>query len=79
MAFDFPPDLVQLQHDWYTADDARTTAAGSGDDHAFTAAGTRLQDATMALHRHDWWNDRDDRYQARMALREAARDAAPVS
>lgn len=74
MAFDFPPDLVQLQRDWFTSDTARTEAAQAGDDEAFTASGARLQDVTMALHRHPWMQACDQRYQARMALRQVARD-----
>lgn len=72
VTFDFPPDLVQLQRDWFTADRARTAAAQNGDDEAFTTAGARLQDITMALHRHPWMQACETRYQARLALREAA-------
>jgi hypothetical protein len=74
MAFDFPDDLLSLQRDWFAADAARTTAAQGGDDEAFAEAGARLQDVTRALQSHDWWTGRDDRYQARMALREGARE-----
>lgn len=73
MAFGFPPDLVQLQRDWFTADEARTAAAQSGDGEAFAAAGGRLQDLAMALHRHPYMQTSEQRYQARMALRDAAR------
>jgi hypothetical protein len=72
VTFDFPPDLVQLQRDWNTTDRDRTAAAQTGDDEAFAAAGARLQDITMALHRHPWMQACETRYQARLALREAA-------
>lgn len=74
MPFDFPPDLVQLQRDWFAADEARTEAAQSSDDEAFKEAGARLQDLTMALHRHPWMNETERRVEARMALREFARE-----
>jgi hypothetical protein len=75
VTFDFPDDLVQLQRDWFGADAARTAAARNGDSEAFEAASARLQDLSMALHRHPWMQACDTRYQARMALREAARQA----
>lgn len=70
--FDFPDDLVQLQRDWFAADEARTAAARAGDDAAFNEAGARLQDVTMALHRHPWMHACETRFQARLALRAAA-------
>ena len=73
VTFDFLADLLRLQRDWFAADQARTEAAQSGDNEAFTAAGERLQDLTMALHRHEWVRGCETPYQARMALREAAR------
>lgn len=71
--FDFPADLVQLQRAWFAADEARTAAARSGDGEAFVEAGERIQDLTMALHRHPWMQASETRYQARMARRDAAR------
>jgi hypothetical protein len=73
MAFDFPEDLVRIQADWLTTDQARTVAAQSGDDEAFDAAHARLLDLTMALHRHAFMRACEQRYQARMELRDAAR------
>ena len=73
MDFDFPDDLVQLQRDWFAADEARTAAARSGDSEVFAVADGRLQDVTMALHRHPYMQASETRYQARMALREAAK------
>jgi hypothetical protein len=76
VTFDFPDDLLELQRDWFAADKDRTAAARGGDDAAFIAAGARLQDLTMALHRHPWMRECTSRYEARMALRAAARQAS---
>jgi hypothetical protein len=70
--FDFPPDLVQMQRDWFAADKARTAAAQSGDDEAFATAGKRLQDLTLALHRHPYLAESEQQHTARMALRKVA-------
>lgn len=70
--FDFPADLIQLQRDWFTADEARTAAAQRGDDEAFATAGERLQDLTMALHRHPYLAESGQQHTARMALRKVA-------
>jgi hypothetical protein len=72
VTFDFPADLVPLQAEWFAVDTARTVAAQEGNDEAFDAANARLQDLTLALHRHPWMRACEMRYQARMALREAA-------
>jgi hypothetical protein len=73
VSFDLPDDLIDLQRQWFAADEARTQAAQSGSAEAFKAAGERLQDVTMTLHRHPWMQASEQRYQARMALREAVR------
>ncbi|MGI5233780.1 hypothetical protein [Actinoallomurus sp. CA-142502] len=73
MSFTFSLELVQLQVDWFVADQARTAAAKSGDDAAFKAAGQRLQDLTHKLVKET--RKHETPYQARMALREAARKA----
>jgi hypothetical protein len=70
--FDFPADLIQLKRDWLAADEARTAAAQSGDRKAFATAGERLQDLTMALHRHPYMAESGRGHTARMALREVA-------
>jgi hypothetical protein len=73
VSFTFPPELVQLQADWFATDQARTAAAKSGEDAAFKAAGQRLQDLTLKLVKET--RKYEAPYQARMALREAARQA----
>lgn len=73
MAFDFPPDLVQLQRDFFAAEEAWRVAAARGDDEATNAAYREVHRLAMELHRHPWMNEVETRYQARMALREAAK------
>jgi hypothetical protein len=72
VTFDFPPSLVKLQQEWFAADRARTAAARSGDDDAFRAAHKRLLDLTEDLD--EKLRPYGAPHQARMALREAARD-----
>lgn len=73
VSFDFPDDLIQLQREWFTTDAARTAAAQSGDDAAFKDAGQRLQNLTIELQ--EKVRKYENPYEARMALREAAREA----
>jgi hypothetical protein len=73
VSFTFSPELVQLQVDWFAADQARTAAAKSGDDAAFKATGQRLQELSLKLVRET--RKHEAPYQARMALRKAARKA----
>lgn len=67
----FDDDLIDLQRRWFAAEAARTAAAESGDDAAFADAGRRLQDLTLELQ--EKVRKYESPYQARMALREAAR------
>ena len=73
VSFDFPSELIELQREWFAADAARTAAAESGDDAAFEAAGRQLQDLTFRLQREV--REYEQPFAARMALREAAREA----
>lgn len=75
VTYDFPDDLVPLQRDWFAVDRDRTAAARAGDDEAFESAGVRFQTLSIALHRHPWMQACETRFQARMALREAAAPA----
>jgi hypothetical protein len=69
---DFPDDLVNLQRDWFAAEKA-WEEADPGE--SATAAYERVHELTMALHRHPWMQAAENRYEARMALRQAARSA----
>jgi hypothetical protein len=71
--YDFPDDLLDLQREFFAAEKAWKEAGKRGDAEATTAAYQRTQDAAMALHRHPWMNATENRYKARLALREAAR------
>lgn len=74
--FDFPPDLLDLQRKFFAAEAAWEQAGASGDAEATEAAYQRTQDVVVALHRHPWMREQAEagkRYEARMALREAAR------
>lgn len=70
--FDFPPDLVQLQRDFLAAEERWRVAAAGGDDEAITVAYQEAQRLAMELHRNPWMSEVENRYEARMALREAA-------
>jgi hypothetical protein len=72
MAYDFPDDLIQLQRDFFAAEERWRQAAAGGDDDAVGQAYRTAHDAALALHRHPWWDTTETRYQARLALREAA-------
>jgi hypothetical protein len=72
-SFDLPSDLIDLQREWFVADAARTAAAKGGDDAGFEAAGRQLQDLTFRLQRRV--REYEQPFAARMALREAAREA----
>lgn len=71
--YDFPEDLLALQREFFTAEAAWTRAARAGDDAATTVAYQRTQDAAVALSRDPWLAAQPNRYEARMALRGAAR------
>jgi hypothetical protein len=90
--YDFPPDLLQLQRDWYAAD-ARCVEIGASHPAAVdVVAGTaqvsdaqyrELKDAraerwllTEQLRGHAWWASVDDTPAAKAALRAAARGSA---
>lgn len=70
--YDFPPDLVQLQRDFLTANQEWADAAKGDDEEAINAAYKRAQELAMALHRHPWLVERKHHNDARMALRRAA-------
>jgi hypothetical protein len=73
MGFDFPDDLVQLQRDFLAADQRWRQAAAQGDPEEVIQAYQATHDAALELYRHPWWDTTETRYQARMALREAAK------
>lgn len=73
MGFDIPTDLVQLQRDWFAAEAHWHEAAQRGAQPAIDEAYQATQRLTMELHRHPWMQASEQRYAARMALREAAR------
>lgn len=79
MAFDFPDDLVQLQRGFFAANRRWAEAARGGDDGATERAYRDTHEAVMALYGHPWWETVSVRYQARMALREAAQQDDQLS
>lgn len=75
--FDFPDDLLKLQKEFFAAESAWEQAGASGDAEATEAAYQRTQDVVVALHRHPWMREQAEagkRYEARMALRDAAKE-----
>ena len=71
-SYDFPPELVALQRAFFDAERAWSEAARGGDDDAVRRAYQSAQDLALQLHRDDWLNNVEHRYQARIALRAAA-------
>jgi hypothetical protein len=88
--YDFPPDLLQLQRDWYAAD-ARCVEIGASHPAAVdVVAGTaQVSEAqhqelkraraerwalTEELQGHAWWGTVDDKLAAKAALRKAAQE-----
>ena len=70
MAFDIPPDLLQLRRDFLAADAAWAAATDrDAAERAYQEAG-RLAEA---IQDHDWWGKVDDKFKARMALIAAAK------
>ncbi|TDD97665.1 hypothetical protein [Actinomadura rubrisoli] len=86
--YDFPPDLLQLQRDWYAAD-ARCqeitashppaldviagTATVTDEQHTeLKRARAERWDLTERLQRHRWWATVDDVLDAKKELRAAA-------
>lgn len=87
--YDFPADLLDLQHAWYAADARCEEIVASHPPAVDVVAGTarvsedqyrELKEAraarwalTVDLQDHDWWGTVDDRLSANAALRAAAR------
>jgi hypothetical protein len=71
--YDFPPDLLQLQRDFFAAEERMIRAARADDDATLTEARDTATKAAVALNRDDWLNAQDDRFAAHLALREAAK------
>lgn len=78
-SYDFPPELVALQRSFFAAEQAWREAAAVGDDDAVRRAYQDVHDLALQLHRNEWLNAVEGRYQTRMALREAARDATSAT
>jgi hypothetical protein len=71
--YDIPDDLLALQRAYDTAD-ARVQELVDGDDRdGLKAARDERLAAVEALHRHPFWSSVDNRHQADMALKQAAR------
>lgn len=63
-----PQDLIELQCRFFELDAACETLEG---DELAAARAERLE-VVMAKHAHPWWGTVESRYQADMALRQAA-------
>ena len=68
--YEFPPDLVDLRVEQLDADAAWSAA---GDAEAAVAAYGRVQDLTMALHRHEWLQEAGNTHSIRAALLDTAK------
>ncbi|WP_369185849.1 hypothetical protein [Streptomyces sp. Y1] len=66
---DLPADLLELQRRWYEAETAWASDPPEKTKAAFTAVGAEL-------HAHPHWAGVENRHQAAMKLKEAARAAA---
>ncbi len=75
--FEFPPELVRLQADFLAADQRWRDAAAADpiDEDAVRRAYEETQELALRLHRDPWMRAAEHPYQARMALRDAARAA----
>jgi hypothetical protein len=71
--YDFPPDLLQLQRDFFAAETRMTEAARADDDATLSEARDTAREVAVALNRDEWLNAQGDRFSAHLALREAAR------
>lgn len=87
--YDFPPDLIDLQRDFDAADREcveRSAAMPSGveivegnigdiaeQQAALKEARARRLDLAVALQGHEFWETVDNRFEAKDALRKAAR------
>lgn len=71
MAYEFPPDLLELKRDFLAVEAAMPGLEGE----EWTAAYQRSQDLALAIHRHKWWKDVGNRHSAWMALQQAAKDS----
>lgn len=75
VTFNFPDDLLWLERDLLRALDRWSDAAQRGDQSAIDEAYRAAQTSAVYLHRHSWLRECETPYQARMALREAARQS----
>ncbi|MBP2704371.1 hypothetical protein JOL79_11160 [Microbispora sp. RL4-1S] len=73
MDYDFPPDLLAAQRAYDQADAKVQGLVAGDDDEALKAAREERLRAVMELHRHEFWRSVDNRHQADMALKKAAR------
>lgn len=70
--FDIPDDLLRLRRDFVRADAARA----SDDRETAEQAHREAQDLAEAIQDHPWWAEcGGNRFDARMALIEAARES----
>jgi hypothetical protein len=88
MAFDLPPDLVQLRRDFLAAEERlraigqaqpAPTAVAAGEAEVsdeqrveWAAAFDETRRLAEEIHRHPWWLQVDQRHDAWMALQKAA-------
>jgi hypothetical protein len=73
MAYDFPPDLLQLQRDFFAAEERMIRAARADDDATLTEARDTAREVAVELNRNEWLNTQGDRFSAHLALRVAAK------
>ena len=69
--FVIPSDLLQLRRDFQAADKAWGEAVDAVSSQRVYREAGRLAEA---IQDHDWWGTVDDRFKARMALLQAAKD-----
>lgn len=70
---DFPDKLLNWQKAFFDAEERMTAAARSGDEEAFRQAREEAAEAAAELGNSEWLWEQPNRFEARMALRKAAR------